>query len=153
MSFQLFQQQLLIGQVYEEKAIERVIQYYKHKHSLKCRNNDNRFDFEMSNGKLFEVKADMMALKTGNVFIEVIGFNKPAGLAVTQAHYYIIMYHSSTGCLFEPIQENYVMVTVKKLRKLLSDSKDKYHYYSDEYKAGYLVPIQDIVEAGILFEW
>ena len=139
MSFAFFQQQLAIGQVYEEKAIERVCNASHHKYSLVCRNNDNRFDFELSNGKKYEVKADLMAVKTGNIYVEVMSFHKPAGLPVTQAHFYIIMYHTSTGSIFTPLQENYIQV-----------SERKYRYSSDEYKGGYLVPIEVIVEIGVV---
>ena len=148
MSFAFFQQQLAIGQVYEEKAIERVCNASHHKYSLVCRNNDNRFDFELSNGKKYEVKADLMAVKTGNIYVEVMSFHKPAGLAVTKAHFYIIMYHTPTGSIFTPLQENYVRVSVRKLKRLLNERK--YRYSSDEYKGGYLVPIEDIAEIGML---
>jgi hypothetical protein len=56
------------------------------------------------------VKADEMALKTGNFFIEVVGYGKPSGITTTEANFYII---SDT--------EIYYLIDVEILKKVIID--------------------------------
>lgn len=62
-------------------------------------NSDFKYDLKVGQakeeelGKIFdskkiEVKYDLKALKTGNVFVEYESRNKPSGIATTQSDYY-----------------------------------------------------------------
>jgi hypothetical protein len=62
-------------------------------------NNDFKYDLEVGQvaenwlaeilqGKKIEVKRDLQAHKTGNIFVEYESRNKPSGLATSQADYY-----------------------------------------------------------------
>ena len=52
--------------------------------------NNNKYDFQTDDNLKYEVKADAMSLKTNNFFIEFYGYNKPSGIATTEANFYII---------------------------------------------------------------
>lgn len=62
-------------------------------------NNDFKYDLkvgqvaenwlaEILEGKKIEVKRDLQAHKTGNIFVEYESRNQPSGLATSQADYY-----------------------------------------------------------------
>ena len=62
-------------------------------------NNNFKYDLEVGQvaenwlaeilqGKKIEVKRDLQAHKTGNIFVEYESRNKPSGLATSQADYY-----------------------------------------------------------------
>ena len=62
-------------------------------------NNDFRYDLKVGQvaekmlaqileGKKIEVKKDLQAHKTGNIFVEYESRNKPSGLATSEAEYY-----------------------------------------------------------------
>jgi hypothetical protein len=61
----------------------------------------------LANEKI-EVKRDMMAAKTGNIFIEYSSRGKPSGIATTQAKYYCFA-----------IDELYIFVPTNKLKDLV----------------------------------
>ena len=96
----LYNKMLKIGQVFEELAISQIIRYYSNKYALLNTCNDNRYDFMLSNNKQYEVKTDLMASKTGNLFIENIQFGKLSGIDVTIADYYIIIYQKTIKMYF-----------------------------------------------------
>ena len=75
-------------------------------------NKDSKFDFITSDGLKYEVKADVASLKTGNIFIEIQGYNKPSGILVSEANYYII-----TDTI------NYYMIDIDKLKLLCIGAK------------------------------
>jgi hypothetical protein len=50
---------------------------------------ENEFAALLSNSKV-EVKYDIMAEHTGNVFVEFESRGKPSGIATTQAHFWVI---------------------------------------------------------------
>lgn len=79
-------------------------------------NNDNKYDFKTNDNLTYEVKADELSLKTGNIFIEYEGYNKKSGLSVSKADFYII---TDTN--------DYYMIQTKKLKQLINklDIKDK----------------------------
>ena len=112
-NMKLFHRMLEIGQAFELLAIEQIIKYYKKKYNLLNTCNDNRYDFMLTNNKKYEVKADLMASKTGNLFIENIQFGKASGIDVTTADYYIIIYQKD-------ITNVLLKITTKQIRKLIN---------------------------------
>lgn len=81
------------GNVYEDKAIEILIKEYNLK--LINKNNDYKYDFKMSNNKLYEVKHKYDLFKNDYVNIEYARLNKQneiikTGISTTKADYYII---------------------------------------------------------------
>ncbi len=81
--------------------------------------SDFRFDLEvgqvaekelaniLSNEKI-EVKRDLMAKKTGNIFIEYESRGKPSGIAKTEAKFYCIA-----------LEDIYIIITTAKLKRLV----------------------------------
>src|SRR3984957_14664282 len=126
----LFNKMLKIGQVFEELAISQIIRYYNNKYTLLNTCNDNRYDFMLTNNKQYEVKADLMAHKTGNLFIENVQFNKPSGIDVTAADYYIVIYQKDNTNVF-------LKIKTKQIKKLIQKGIFS-RYYIDKNKSGYI---------------
>jgi len=57
---------------------------------LKC--DDKRFDLIASNGTTYEVKVDGNAFIYGRTGVEIESWGKPAGIASTEADYYIVFF-------------------------------------------------------------
>ncbi len=55
--FKQFVKDLKVGQLYEKMAIEHIIKFYKAKYQLIETNDDSRYDFILSNNKVYEVNA------------------------------------------------------------------------------------------------
>ena len=53
-----------------------------------CNNSD--YDFKTSDNLTFEVKCDHASNKTNNFYIEFAGYNKPSGISISKANYYIL---------------------------------------------------------------
>lgn len=88
---EIFKPLLEIGILWEKKAQEQIITYYKDRYYVMKECSNNRYDFKLSNKQRYEVKCDFMALKTGNIYIEYEQFNKPSGIKTTKAQFYIII--------------------------------------------------------------
>lgn len=75
------------GQKYEKIYAEEYlkIEYVPNEDKL------TRKHYDLSHGDLkYEIKADFMAQKTGNIFIEFISFNSPSGIATTHADFFVV---------------------------------------------------------------
>jgi hypothetical protein len=85
----------------------------------------------LTNNKQYEVKADLMASKTGNLFIENnIQFGKLSGIDVTTADCYIVIYQKENENVFLKIKTD-------KIKKLLKKGvHDRYHV--DKNKSSYI---------------
>jgi hypothetical protein len=131
----LFKEKLLIGQHFELLAQKQLIGYYNGKYHVVETCDNASFDFQLSNGKYYEVKYDNKASTTGNIFIENVQFNKPSGIDITKADYYIIVLNSTN--YFNIEKYLFLKITTRKLRKLIK--KELYDkYYVDRNKSGYL---------------
>jgi len=75
-----------------------------------CKNY--KYDFMTSDNIKYEVKTDVMSLKTGNIFIEFLGYGKPSGIATTEANFYII---NDTV--------NYYLIETIKLKELVKNTR------------------------------
>ena len=117
----IFLKLLELGQQHEKDAQRQLIKYYNDKYILVNENDDNKYDFQLSNNKKYEVKADIKGGITGSIYIEFYQFNKPSGINTTQAHFYIIIvpkYNFDDTAL-------YMKIKVKKLNKLINNKKYK----------------------------
>jgi hypothetical protein len=144
MPYSNFKELLILGQQFEIKAQQQIINYYKSKNKeVQILNtcNDNKYDFQLTTLDKYEVKYDRIAVKTRNIFVEVMQFNKSSGLLISEAKYYIFIINSlnlfGTKFLFYRIR-------IKKLKKLIKSNMYN-STYQDKDKAGYLFSIDTIV--------
>jgi hypothetical protein len=106
-----FNELLILGQEHETEAIIRIEILNNVK--LTTRQDETNFkyihyDFSTSDGLKYEVKADFMSNKTGNLFIEFLdGREKIAGIALSDADFYIIYTH-----------QQYILISIEKLKEL-----------------------------------
>jgi hypothetical protein len=125
-AYTLFKEKLIIGQHFELLAQKQLINYYNGKYNVTETCNDADYDFKLSNGKYYEVKYDNKACTTGNIFIETVQFNKPSGIDITKADYYIIALNSTN--YFNTDKYLFLKIRTSKLRKLIKkELYDKYY--------------------------
>ncbi len=111
-------------------------------------NNDFKYDLKVGqvaekhlsdilSNKKIEVKNDLQANKTGNIFIEYESRNKKSGIAKSEADYY---------CIF--IKSIFILIETKDLknicRKYLNTNRDIKGGDSNTSK-GILLPIKDLI--------
>lgn len=110
-------------------------------------NNDFKYDLkvgqckELELGSIFnnskiEVKYDLKALKTGNVFVEYISRNKASGISTSQADYYCFCF----GNTFHLIKLSDLKL---KCRKYLNTERDVKGGDNNTSK-GILLPIKEL---------
>ena len=101
--YQNFLKLLAENMPFEDTAIEKALEHFTMLNTDKpfkvlCRPDSTnynvlKFDAEIGNGEQtirVEVKTDHRSTETGNFFIEYSGYGKPTGIAITDAHYYVI---------------------------------------------------------------
>lgn len=97
----------------KESELSRLL-YRRGKVSLVEPNNDKRFDLEvfLKNGDVYtiELKHDMMHTKTGNIGVEFHSWQKPSGIAVTEATYWCFALH-----------DGFWIVATDKLKQMIAD--------------------------------
>lgn len=81
----LFEKQFAKGKPYEEIFIS----YLNTKDIILPPKNHKEYDV-MSNGVKYEIKADYVCHRTGNIAIEYEQFGKPSGILTTTADYWVI---------------------------------------------------------------
>ena len=95
-----------------------------------------------SNGKKIEVKNDLMAHKTGNIYIEFQSRGKPSGLAKTIADYWIYRINQSDFAL---------IIEVNKLKQVCREFYKSGKYLKvggdDNTSKGFLIPIHVLIQA------
>jgi hypothetical protein len=132
-SYEIFLKKLEVGKIYEAEAIKRIKKLNNDVKEIKT-NNDNRFDFQtIPDEKTFEVKFDSLSIKTGNFFIEFVGYGKPSGLSVSNADYHII-----TDGIY------YFLITTEKLKKLVENCNIR--KTADGSTFGYLLNRFDLIK-------
>tara|TARA_B110000977_G_scaffold14822_1_gene18287 strand:+ start:664 stop:1008 length:345 start_codon:yes stop_codon:yes gene_type:complete len=110
-------------------------------------NNDFKYDLkvgqikeeqlgEIFSSKTIEVKYDLIAVKTGNVYIEYISRGKPSGISTSQADYYCF-------CIGDTFHLILSSVLKDKCRKYLGTSRDKLGGDNNTSK-GILLPIKEL---------
>ena len=134
---------LNIGLIYEDKAKKRILNYYNNDIKILNSNNDFKYDFELTNNYKFEVKADIKASLTNNIFIEFLQFNLSSGIDTTEADYYIIIV---------PLND-YILIETEKIKKLINEKLYKFIIHpnkNNNFTAGYIFDKQIIIDNGIL---
>jgi len=106
-----FKELLKIGNLHEDEAIKR-IQKMKNVKLTMRQGAENfkyiHYDFLTSDNIKYEVKADLLSKKTGNLFIEFIdGRGKISGLALSTANFYIFY-----------TNDLYILIGIDKLKEL-----------------------------------
>ena len=72
-------------------AIKSLIKYHNYDENKKFYSNDtNNFDVLLNNIS-YEIKADIRAATTNNIFVEFIQIKKLSGISTTEADNYIIV--------------------------------------------------------------
>ena len=140
-----FLPKLDIGNYYEKQAQKQIIKYFNNIYYVLNSCNNNEYDFELSNDMKYEVKADIMAVKTNNIYMEFISFNKPSGIYTTKAEFYIIILPFEISI--------YILIEVKKLKELVLNKKYKFIIhpnYKNNYTSGYIFDKYVIINNGIL---
>lgn len=110
-------------------------------------NNDFRHDLKVGMmkekelglifaGKTIEVKYDIQAPKTGNVFVEYFSRGKPSGISTSEAHYYCF-------CLGETFHLIKLEQLKKVCRKYINTNRDILGGDSNTSK-GVLLPIKEL---------
>ena len=125
--------------IYEKIALDKVIKYYNDEYTLVHMCDNYKYDFMLSNEKMYEVKADIACINTSNFFVEYYDlYNKKAsGIDTTESNYYII-----TDAI------NYYMIKTKKLKKICK----KYRSLPNKNRTsiGYIVPVSVVIDKSIL---
>lgn len=113
-------------------------------------NNDFKYDLEVGQvaekilsellqGKKIEVKRDLKAVETGNIFVEYFSRGKPSGLSKSEADYY---------CYFIKDERMFIIETseLKRLcRVYLNTNRDRLGGDSNTSK-GILLPLKDLIK-------
>jgi len=110
-------------------------------------NNDFKYDLKVGQikeeelgsifkDKLIEVKHDLQALDTGNVYVEYYSRGKPSGISKTQSDYYCFAF----GTTFHLIATNELKA---KCRKYINTNRDKKGGDSNTSK-GILLPMTEL---------
>ena len=111
-------------------------------------NNDFKYDLKVGqtkeyelglifNSKKIEVKYDLQALKTGNVFVEYFSRGKKSGISITEADYYCFAF----GKIFILVETLELKI---KCRKYLNTKRDIKGGDSNTSK-GILLPIKELI--------
>jgi hypothetical protein len=119
--YQNFLKLLTDNMPFEDKGIAKAVEHFTRLNPSKpfkvLRRPDStnynvlKYDAEIGDGKKIirvEIKTDHRSSETGNFFIEYSGYGKPTGIAITDAHYYVI---NDTV--------NYYMISVRRLLALI----------------------------------
>ena len=133
-----------IGQYYEKMATDRIIKHYEFKEPNIVQCHDKRCDMIINEIK-YEVKTDIKAMETSNIYIEFISVNKPSGITTTQAHFYIIVIPHDI-----PI---FIMISVETLKQMILNNKyfkifqpNKYNNFS----GGYIFKMDTLLSNALL---
>ena len=106
-----FNELLILGQIHEDASIERIEKLNNVKLTTRQDATNYKYihnDFSTSDGLRYEVKADFMSDKTGNLFIEFIdGRGKISGIALSDANFYIFYTH-----------QLYILIDIQILKEL-----------------------------------
>jgi hypothetical protein len=108
-----FTSDLKIGNQYEQKYVD-MIDYDSYEISKGC---FKPYDIKVVNGDTtitYEIKADRMTAKSGNVVIEYACNGKPSGITSSEADYWIYFIVGT---------DEYIKIPTSDLRQLIADKK------------------------------
>lgn len=133
-----FNELLKIGNLHEDEAINR-IQKMKNVKLTMRQGAENfkviHYDFLTNDNIKYEVKADLLSNKTGNLFIEFVdGRGKISGLALSTADYYIFY-----------TNDIYILICIEKLKQLTINKPIR---RAKDGTKGYIIKWELIRDAG-----
>jgi len=110
-------------------------------------NNDFKYDLKVGqtkeeelgnifNDKKIEVKYDLKALKTRNVYVEYESRGKKSGISKTESHYYCFAFGSTFHLIETELLKN-------RCRKYINTNRDKRGGDNDSSK-GILLPLEEL---------
>jgi hypothetical protein len=135
-----FKKCLKIGQIFEKKAQQKIMNYYKNKYHVVHENDNYEYDFLLSNGKTYEIKYCSLSNGSNTIFLETVAFKKPSGINTTKANYYIFVINCNDGLLF-------IKIKVKNLLRIIKKNLFS-RYFRDDKKEGYVIQIDIIKQYG-----
>lgn len=135
---------LQLGQYHEDKTILRIIKHFNWDKPNIIRCNTNEYDIMINNIK-FEVKTDIKAVETSNIFIEFIQKNKPSGIITTKSEYYVfvIPYKIPLYLMIEVLEIEF-LITTQQYQRISQPS------VYNNFTGGYIFDIQTIIKGSIL---
>ena len=133
-SYKNFKIKLKQYSTYEDIVARKlIIKYNLLSEYIKCETNE--YDIKLSNNITYELKCDIMGSKTGNCFIEYLGYGKPSGIAITKAKFYILSFDTIS----------YYLIKVDELKTLIKDNNYRIVQTKDKSTSGFLIPISAII--------
>lgn len=116
-------------------------------------NNDFRYDLKVGqvgekylgsilDGKKLEVKTDLQASTTGNVFVEYFSRGKKGGISATEAEWYAFVISNERIILIKTLELKSIC------RKYIGTNRDIYGGDSNTSK-GILLPLKDLYNATL----
>ena len=119
-----------------------MIKYYNYDEGIKVYSNDtNKYDV-MLNNISYEIKTDIRAATTNNIFIEFIQNGKLSGISITEADNYIIVIPYDKLPLF-------ILIDVLELQFLIQTMQYKNIIQPNKYNnftSGYIFDVQTIIK-------
>lgn len=113
-----FQELLAFGHIYEKKLLEHI----EHDSFVIKEGLFSYYDIKVYHGDKvirYEVKADRMAYRTGNIVIEYMSNSVPSGISITRAKYYAYF-------VVKPYdQYDLYIIPVKHIKKLINEQNYK----------------------------
>jgi hypothetical protein len=138
----VFKPLLNLGQEFEKVAVKRLIKYYNYNEDIKVYTNDNNKYDVMLNNISYEIKTDIRAATTNNIFVEFIQNGKLSGISTTEADNYIIVIPYERIPLF-------ILIDVLELQFLITTIQYKNIIQPNKYNnftSGYIFDIQTIIQ-------
>ena len=116
-----------------------------------AKNNNNKYDLIDNNNITYEVKLDMVAFKTNNIFLEYESFNQPSGILTTESNNYIYVLINFKLNIINILQiETQILKDFlnnnQNLEKRSMRAKNIQDETTDFYNRGYIIPVVDIVK-------
>ena len=142
----VFKPLLELGKHFEELAIERLISFYNFDNPKIKRSDDKRYDVKIVNNSkrfTYEIKTDIRAIDTNNIYIEYMSNNVLSGISSTNAKNYVIIIPYDTD---KPLM---LLIKVKVLKELIV--KEQYYLNlrgneKNNYTYGYLFKLDTILK-------
>lgn len=134
---------LILGKFWEDQAQERIIKYLNNKFKIKNICDTNEYDFELTNNSKYEIKCDLKANETNNIFIEYLQFGKPSGIQTTKADFYIIIVPPMTFIIIDVLELTFLIETTQYVRII---QPQPYNNFT----AGYIFEMNLIIKNGYL---
>ena len=114
-------------------------------------NDNNKFDLIDRNNITYEVKLDMVAFKTNNIFLEYESFNNASGILNTESNNYIYVLINFKLNIIQILQIEtqilkYFLNNNKNLEKRSMRAKNIKDETTESYNRGYIIPVVDIIK-------